>query len=65
MACLRVLKCLESYDKGDHMRVWVKNCRDLIVIDSASENFGSPTILLYGDKLCDFIRFNVYGVYGK
>ena len=65
MACLRVLKCIESYDKGDYMRVWVKNFRDLIVIDSAYENFGSPTILLYGDKLCDFIRFNVYGVYGK
>ena len=65
MACLRVLKCIESYDIGDCMCVWVKNFRDLIVIDSTYENLGYPTILLYGDKLCDFIRFNVYGVYGK
>ena len=53
------------YDIGDYMCVWVKNFRDLIVIDSTYENLGYPTILLYGNKLCDFIRFNVYGVYGK
>ena len=65
MTCLRVLKCIESYDISDYMCVRVQNFRDLVVIDSTSENLGYPTILLYGDKLCDFIRFNVYGVYGK
>ena len=65
MTCLRVLKCVESYDISDYMCVWVKNFRDLVVIDSTYENLGYSTILLYGDKLYDFIRFKVYGVYGK
>ena len=61
MTCLRVLKCIEYYDISDYVCVWVKNFRDLVVIISTYENLEYPTILSYGDMLCDFIRFGVYG----
>lgn len=58
-----------------HVCVCAMVLRDLIVKDSKyhfeaskyyyNENLGSPVTLLYGGVLIDFIRFDVYGVYGK